>query len=314
MTCKAAFVLCVSLLISCVLGSSASAQSNFPAASAGNLAALREAALRGNPDAQWKLGRAYRDSQNLPVAIYWFRQAAARGYSFAEVDLGNIALKARSYSEALSWFTKAVAQGNQAAMADLAVMYENGLGVPRNSATAQYWYAKAGVSSDHAPRNNTAMQASAGDQSSVTQNGVSGAGSGNAAARPCPFVGYGRVAGPAQGCVHGVQVAQGQFASLDNGSWKVTQQAHYAQRPAGMPAPQQDPSWCARNTVTASALNECSLEQHQERIPSQQELTATGPSSIPRPTSSSSSSSSSSYGYPPNYAACARNPVPGCVP
>lgn len=220
-----------------------------------DVSAERAKAMAGDPEAQWKLGRAYLDGlgvkQSLDMAKYWFHKSADQNYSNAENDLGNIATKAGNFDQAIEWFNKAIAQGNKAAMANMAEMYEKGVGVPQDPAKAKYLYDKAGIDPKHPP----VAPATARTRSD-----------------PCAIhPGQERIPGPAQGCMNGHSLRTYRFEEIDNGSWKVTEQAHNTVRPEGMPSKQQDRSWCAHNTRTASELNNCLLEQEPTRVPSQAE-------------------------------------------
>jgi len=138
----------------------------------------REAADRGNADAQDKLGSMYASGEGVPQdkaeAAKWFakaaegyREAAERGNADAQYKLGGMYTSGssvpRNYTEAVKWFRKAAEQGSIAAMTRLAEMYEdgryeNGRGaicttlaeacprttplVPQNYAEAARWYRK----------------------------------------------------------------------------------------------------------------------------------------------------------------------------
>ena len=53
---------------------------------------------------------------------------------------------------------------------------------------------------------------------------------------------------------------------------QMTEQGHYARRPAWMPSPQEDPRYCVTHTHSATGLNNCVTQQNQEYIPSQSEV------------------------------------------
>jgi hypothetical protein len=75
----------------------------------------REAAERGDPQAQFTLGRRYQNGWGVPKdceqAAIWYRRAAEQGWADAQANLG--------------------------------VLYEEGRGIPRDDAQAVYWYGKA---------------------------------------------------------------------------------------------------------------------------------------------------------------------------
>ena len=80
------------------------------------LASLLEAAERGRPDAQYRLGRLY--------ALGW---GVRRDYLLAEY-----------------WYRQAAEQRHRQAMFSLAVMYDFGNGVEQNDREAMRWYRLAG--------------------------------------------------------------------------------------------------------------------------------------------------------------------------
>jgi TPR repeat protein len=61
---------------------------------------------------------------------------------------GVALLVAGQYARALHIFTLRSAEGDGAAMAELGFMYDQGVGVPRNEATALNWYSKAADAGD----------------------------------------------------------------------------------------------------------------------------------------------------------------------
>ena len=58
------------------------------------------------------------------------------------------------YAQALNWYNKAAAQGNYSGECNLGIMYDRGLGVPKDKVTAYMWYILATQSgSPLAPKN-----------------------------------------------------------------------------------------------------------------------------------------------------------------
>ncbi len=80
-----------------------------------NLPALQNAAGKGDPVAEQKLGRAYQLGEGVPV----------------------------DYAKALDLYQKSAAQGNANAMNNLGIMYHRGSGVPPNDKEASQWLLKA---------------------------------------------------------------------------------------------------------------------------------------------------------------------------
>ncbi len=82
------------------------------------------------------------------TAASW-RQAAAQGSATAQYMLGYAyeqgghGLGPDNYSEARTWYLKAAEQAHPQAMFRLGLLYENGRGIPKDSAVAILWYEKA---------------------------------------------------------------------------------------------------------------------------------------------------------------------------
>jgi TPR repeat protein len=75
-------------------------------------ASLQKQSAQGNPDAEFKLGRAYQHGEGIP----------------------------QDYARAAALYRKAADQGNAKAMHNLGVLYEQGQGVKRDPAEALKWY------------------------------------------------------------------------------------------------------------------------------------------------------------------------------
>jgi hypothetical protein len=114
--------------------------------------ALHEyAALSGKHDvhAAARLGYMYEcglGTRGMDVfdAEIWYRKAAEMGDMDSAAALGNLYQWYRpNYAEALQWDMQAARTGDGLAEANLAALYEYGLGVPRDYAAAQEWQQKA---------------------------------------------------------------------------------------------------------------------------------------------------------------------------
>ena len=105
---------------------------------------LRKAANSGDADAQYELGRKYRQGdgvdKNLRQAAEWFRLAANQGHSDAQNILGVMYSTEKAYEAAADMFRRAARQNHSAAQVSLGVAYELGLGVPVDYARAYLWY------------------------------------------------------------------------------------------------------------------------------------------------------------------------------
>ena len=111
----------------------------------------REAADRGNTDAQVQVGFQYENAlgveQNYAEAAAWYRRAAEQGNAVAQSNLGTLYLNghgvSRDYAEAIRWLRKSADQGYASAQANLGALYGNGNGAPRNYVIAIGWLRKA---------------------------------------------------------------------------------------------------------------------------------------------------------------------------
>lgn len=108
------------------------------------------AAEKGRPDAAFQLGKLYDDGRigeaSEARAIPWYRVAAEAGHMFAQLALGHIYVSVLGFdidfvhpdnAEAKRWFDQAIpnlqacaAQGDPKCQLELAILYNDGLGVP----------------------------------------------------------------------------------------------------------------------------------------------------------------------------------------
>lgn len=111
----------------------------------------RQAADRGNADAQYNLGVSYEKgegvSKNLLEAVKWYRMAAEQGKASAQYNLGlcyrHAKGVAQNLSEAARWYSRAAEQGQASAQCNLGSCYEKGEGVSQNDVEATKWYQRA---------------------------------------------------------------------------------------------------------------------------------------------------------------------------
>ena len=108
---------------------------------------FEEAADLGDSYAMYYIAYMYQTGQgaeqDLVKALEWYEKSADLGNTDAMGSLGTYYLATQEYAKALGWFKKAADLGNADAMDVIASMYENGIGVARNSEKAQEWRDKA---------------------------------------------------------------------------------------------------------------------------------------------------------------------------
>jgi cell division septation protein DedD len=97
----------------------------------------RPVADKGDADAQFNLGQAYRMGRGVPVnlgiAQSWFQKAAAKGHEQAQANLGLILYEGGKRREALPWIRKA------ADRADPRAQYVLGIELTNGELVAQDW-------------------------------------------------------------------------------------------------------------------------------------------------------------------------------
>jgi len=121
-------------------------------------------------------GVAAYEAGNLPLAVKEFRAAAETNdvncqYNLALMYEQGIGV-AKDEKEARAWYRKAAEQGNSNAQFNLGVLYENGRGTAIDFAKANEWYRKASVQGDALAIGNLGMLYVRGD--GVKENKVAG--------------------------------------------------------------------------------------------------------------------------------------------
>jgi TPR repeat protein len=119
-------------------------------------ASFREAAVKGDLNAQFSVGQSYlsgKDDDGIlsapdPAAgVRWIRRSAERGYAPAQYKLASLYERGhavpRDLAEAELWYEKAASQGHVKAMHNLAVLATAQKGKPANYVTAARWFKEA---------------------------------------------------------------------------------------------------------------------------------------------------------------------------
>ena len=111
-----------------------------------------EAHAQVKENANFEAGIAAYEANDLPLAYKEFLAAAEEGHADSQF---NVALMyeqgigvGKDEKEAVVWYGKSAAQGNAAAQFNLGVLYENGRGTEIDFAKANEWYRKASVQGD----------------------------------------------------------------------------------------------------------------------------------------------------------------------
>ena len=111
-----------------------------------------EAAKAGDPEAQYRIGRAaLLDASHGKAAgaeaVHWLSRAAASGHSGAMLQLGKLYRSGvgvpQNYEYAEKWVRASADAGNTDGMVELGRLYRSGLGVEQNAVTAYVWFNRA---------------------------------------------------------------------------------------------------------------------------------------------------------------------------
>lgn len=140
------------------------ANAELPPPEAGTQA-LRDAAQRGDPKAQFIIAGRYLDgqsvAQDLPKAAYWYQQAASRGLAPAQYRLATLFERGKGVPQdvatALLWYERAATGGNIKSMHNAAVIAAgNQAGTP-NYDVAFKWFKAAAEHGLHDSQFNLAV-------------------------------------------------------------------------------------------------------------------------------------------------------------
>lgn len=107
----------------------------------------RPLADKGNPDAQFNMGQAYRLGRGAPadlrIAGSWYQKAAAQGHEQAQANYGVILYESGRRAESMTWIRKAAARGDARAQYILGIELSNGDLVKRDFAQAYGFMTRA---------------------------------------------------------------------------------------------------------------------------------------------------------------------------
>lgn len=118
----------------------------------------RPLAQKGDPDAEFDLGQAYRLGRGVPVdlaqAQIWLEKAATAGHLDAETTLGLLLFDSGNRTGAMRWLKKAAERGEPRAMLVYGTALFNGDGVPKDPVLA-YAYVSRAAAQGLEPAKNT---------------------------------------------------------------------------------------------------------------------------------------------------------------
>jgi hypothetical protein len=125
------------------------------------VAIWRPLALRGDADAQFNLGQAYRLGRGVPLdlstAKSWFERAAAKGHVDAQTTLGLLLFQNGEKAEGVKWLRQAADQNDPRAQLVYGTALYNGDGVTQDRLLG-YAYVSRAASQGLAPAQDTLGQ------------------------------------------------------------------------------------------------------------------------------------------------------------
>lgn len=131
-----------------------------------DLQSLENKAIAGDPEAETTLALAYHEAVLLKrdnaEALRLLHRAADQGFMAAQESLGifseaGIGMKQPAPAEALDWYKKAAQQGSLDAATNIALMYADGIGIPKDVAQAVIWFRQAAEGGDATAQYNLAL-------------------------------------------------------------------------------------------------------------------------------------------------------------
>lgn len=126
----------------------------FSACLFATIAITTQAQVTENPQAlaYFDAGVVAYEANDLPLAYRKFLAAAKQGHADSQFNVAVMYEQGlgvgKDEKEALVWYDKAATQGSVAAQFNLGVLYENGRGTEVDYAKANEWYRKASVQGD----------------------------------------------------------------------------------------------------------------------------------------------------------------------
>lgn len=127
----------------------------------GAIANWRPLAEKGDADAQFNLGQAYRLGRGVPTNLAqsksWFERAAASGHVDAQTTLGLLLFQNGDQAQGLKWLKLAAEQGEARALLVYGTALFNGDGVTQNQVLG-YAYVSRAAAQGLAPAKDTLTQ------------------------------------------------------------------------------------------------------------------------------------------------------------
>jgi TPR repeat protein len=107
---------------------------------------IEKGAAQGDKDALFMLGKFHDEHKDDKKAFAAYMQAAEKGCEISQYRVGDAYLRGKGVAQndkkGVAWILKAGENGHFEAYAMLSVLYEQGVGVPKDLVKAEYWKAK----------------------------------------------------------------------------------------------------------------------------------------------------------------------------
>jgi len=199
---------------------------------AGAIAIWRPLAEKGDADAQFNLGQAYRLGKGVPLnlgaAQSWFERAANSGHLDAQTTLGLLLFQNGNQPEGIKWLRKAAEQGEPRALLVYGTALYNGDGVTQDRMLG-YAYVSRAAAQGLVPARQTLseleqlMSASDRKQALALAHSIPGASSAPSKKPPKPTrVAQAKPATPKPTVPKPAQVAVAKPApALTGGAWRI---------------------------------------------------------------------------------------------
>lgn len=122
---------------------------------------------KSNGEANFESGLKAIEANDMPLAFKEFLISAKNGHDFAQYNVALMYEQGlgidKDLKQSFYWYSQSAEQGNSAAQFNLGVSYENGLGTTIDFTKANEWYRKAAIQGDGLAIGNLGMLYMRGD-------------------------------------------------------------------------------------------------------------------------------------------------------
>jgi hypothetical protein len=90
-----------------------------------------------------ELANLYLNENNINKAVLWMEKAAKFGDAEAQYEMANTCYELKDFNDSYQWVLKSAKQGFPKAQHNLAILYQDGTGTPKNLEKQFYWHLQA---------------------------------------------------------------------------------------------------------------------------------------------------------------------------